>query len=190
MATSDAGRGARSACVPIRGFAATCSLRATSNRRRYLSPLHRSRMKSTSQFIFACGAVCAFVGCGPLDPDGDEPAGSQSSGSQSSSSATEAPAASGAAGSTTTIGDMLDCRADSSCMSSGKCTEALGNCVAASDEDCRASDFCALFGTCSLGNGTCVAGSDADCSNSIRCEILDECVLSGTKCTDAMDDTP
>jgi len=79
-------------------------------------------------------------------------------------------------------GKWPSCAASPACAASGRCSGALGQCNAESDESCRASAACRSIGHCSLEQGRCVAKHDTDCQGSWGCQQQDRCRARSGQC--------
>lgn len=69
----------------------------------------------------------------------------------------------------------VDCSFKGPCVTSGKCVQENGVCVARTDAACKKSEQCAFAGQCSLQDDACLAATDADCTPSEVCRTAAQC---------------
>jgi len=78
-------------------------------------------------------------------------------------------------------GTCIGCSFKGPCVSSGKCVQENGACVARQDADCKKADVCAFAGQCTLEGDSCIASTDSDCASSDVCRTSGQCMaISGT----------
>jgi hypothetical protein len=72
-------------------------------------------------------------------------------------------------------GTCVGCSFKGPCVTSGKCVQENGACVARQDDDCKSSQQCDFAGQCTLQGDACVAGTDSDCTKSEVCRTAGQC---------------
>jgi hypothetical protein len=78
-------------------------------------------------------------------------------------------------------GTCVGCSFKGPCVTSGKCFQENGACVAREDADCKKAEQCAFAGQCTLQGNACIASTDADCMASEVCRTAGQCsAIMGT----------